>query len=131
MFTYLPAYSLLICCEHRCAVYSLDGHLRRQHRLPAAKRRLLLTAYSQYALVLPDSVATPESGRAPFAELGLPLDAFACSYQSSSSSRSIVCPYISVNKKEMQQHLNQQHQVRLTCWATRQRQRYSNAIVQL
>jgi hypothetical protein len=50
MFTYLSAYSVLICNEHQHAVYSLDEHLKRHHSLLIARRRELLTAYAGLAI---------------------------------------------------------------------------------
>jgi hypothetical protein len=34
MFTQYPSYQVLICCEHRCAVYGLDKHLEWHHAMP-------------------------------------------------------------------------------------------------
>jgi hypothetical protein len=40
MFTRYPPYQVLICCEHRCAVYGLDKHLERHHTMPIPGRQL-------------------------------------------------------------------------------------------
>ena len=70
MFTYLPAYRVLICCEHQQAVYGLDEHLKRHHKLPIAKRRELLAEYQGLSLSLPSQVLLPEPYSAPIQELG-------------------------------------------------------------
>jgi hypothetical protein len=54
MLTYLPLHRMLICDEHQHAIYSLDKHLKRHHKLPIAQRRELLALYSSYALLPPD-----------------------------------------------------------------------------
>jgi hypothetical protein len=53
MFTYLPSYRVLICCEHQQAVHSLDEHLKRHHKLSLARRRELLEDYQSLPLCLP------------------------------------------------------------------------------
>jgi hypothetical protein len=81
MFFYLSAYSVLICVEHRCAVYGLDEHLKRHHSLSAARRRELLAAYAGFAIYAPKHVTLPAPGSAPIAELGRAQDAFLCCQQ--------------------------------------------------
>jgi hypothetical protein len=78
MFTYLPAYRVLICVEHHHAVYGLDEHLKRHHGLPAARRRELRAAYAGIAIDAPKHVTLLASGSAPIAELGRAQDAFLC-----------------------------------------------------
>jgi hypothetical protein len=48
MFAYLAVHSVLVCCEHRCAIYGLDEHLKRHHSMPAEERRALLAAYEDF-----------------------------------------------------------------------------------
>jgi hypothetical protein len=72
MLTYLPLYSVLLCYEHQHAVYGLDEHLKRHHKLPIAQRRELLALYSGHALLQPDQVPPPEPLTTSFPELGRP-----------------------------------------------------------
>ena len=60
MFAYLSSYEVLICREHQYAVYSLDEHLKRHHRLPVAERRELLAAYAGLSLNPPGYGVLPE-----------------------------------------------------------------------
>lgn len=129
MLIYLPVYSILICQEHRCAVYSLNRHLKSYYKLSATARHKHIAAYSYLKTLPPDQVNIPAAGSAPLAELGEAQDAFACCCQlqggeisgssSSSGSSSVACRYISISWKEMRQYLNRQHSVKLTCWAAR------------
>jgi hypothetical protein len=75
MFTYLPAYRVLICVEHQHAVYGLDEHLKRHHGLPAAKRRELRAAYAGLVIDAPTQVSLPAPNSAPIAQLGRAQDA--------------------------------------------------------
>jgi hypothetical protein len=65
MLTHYPAYSVLLCREHRCAVYGLDKHLERHHHIRAAERRALLASYEDFALVTPGEVAQPAPYSSP------------------------------------------------------------------
>jgi hypothetical protein len=148
MFTYLSTYSVLICVEHQHAVYSLDEHLKRRHRLPIAERRQLLATYQCYSLYPPQQLSLPAPSSAPIAELGPAQDGFLCcqgqtakvgaalaerlhvSYSSSSSSSSS-CSYITTNRKEMQKHTNQQHSVKLSRWSTLSAASYAEHAAQL
>jgi hypothetical protein len=65
MFTYLPAYRVLICVEHYHAVYGLDEHLKRHYSLLAARRRELRAAYAGLAINAPKHVTLLASGSAP------------------------------------------------------------------
>jgi hypothetical protein len=116
MLTYLPTYHVLICYDHRYAVYSLNEHLKRHHKLPTHTRRELLAAYHHLYLLPPNQVPIPEHNSAPLLKLGKPVDAFAYYYQlaTSSTSSSRACTYISISRKQIQQHLNQQHSIKLT-----------------
>ncbi|KAF1922185.1 uncharacterized protein M421DRAFT_10755 [Didymella exigua CBS 183.55] len=78
MFTYLPLYGVLVCQEHCYAVYNLDEHLKRLHKLPSAERRRLIASYSGLALSPPERVPAPEPYGPPVAELGAPQSAFLC-----------------------------------------------------
>jgi hypothetical protein len=78
MFTYLPAYCVLICVEHEHAVYDLEEHLKRLYGLPAAKRRELRAAYAALAINAPTQVSLPAPNSAPIAQLGRAQDAFLC-----------------------------------------------------
>jgi hypothetical protein len=80
MLTYLPTYYILICYDHRYAVYSLNEHLKRHHKLPAYIRRELLAAYYYLYLLLPNQVPILEYNSASLLKLGKPVDAFACCY---------------------------------------------------
>jgi hypothetical protein len=79
MFTYYEPYQVLLCRKHRCAVYSLDKHLKQQHGMPAAERRALLATYKGINLLPPAQVSQPlpHSSRA-INELGPAQDAFLC-----------------------------------------------------
>jgi hypothetical protein len=106
-------------------VHGLDKHLRQHYKLPAAARRELLAAYAHLSLQSPDQVCAPQSDSAPLVELGEPIDAFACCYRksdssssssSTSASKSICCSYITTNRKRIRQHLNKEHETKLTDW---------------
>jgi hypothetical protein len=81
MFTYLPAYCVLICVEHQHAVYGLDEHLKRHYSLPAARRRELLAAYAGFVIYAPKHVTLLAPSSAPIAALGQAQDAFLCCQQ--------------------------------------------------
>jgi hypothetical protein len=81
MFTYLPAYRVLICVEHYRAVYGLDKHLKRHYSLPAARRRELRAAYAGLAIDAPMHATLLAPSSAPIAELGRAQDAFLCCQQ--------------------------------------------------
>jgi hypothetical protein len=53
MLTYLPVYCVLGCKEHQRALYGVDEHLKRHHKLLLRKRRELLSAYSSLSLLSP------------------------------------------------------------------------------
>jgi hypothetical protein len=125
MLTYLPQYRVLICDEHQHAVYSLDKHLKRHHRLPIAQRRELLALYSSYTLLPPDQVPLPELPTTPFTKLAPPQDAWLCcsvtdsastssTYSTTSSYPSLACKFISTSHTRMRKHINQQHSIHLT-----------------
>jgi hypothetical protein len=129
MFTYLPAYRVLICVKHQHAVYGLDEHLKRHHGLPAARRKELRAAYAGLAIDAPTQLSLPAHNSAPIAELGRAQDAFLCCQQEREEagagagaaaavqqrrSRS----YITTNRQEMRKHTNQQHSVKLTRWSS-------------
>jgi hypothetical protein len=78
MFTYLPAYRVLICVEHQHAVYSLDEPLKRHYSLPAARRKELRAAYAGLAINALTQLSLPAPNSAPIAELGRAQDAFLC-----------------------------------------------------
>jgi hypothetical protein len=56
MFTYYKPYQVLLCREHRCAVYGLEKHLERHHSMPTAERRALLAAYKDFDVLPPAEV---------------------------------------------------------------------------
>jgi hypothetical protein len=103
MLSYLLAYSVVICCDHRCAVYGLDEHLKRHRKLSIHARRQLLAAYSDIYVLPPCQVPILEHNSAPLLELGKPEDALACCYQvaTSSTNSSGACGYISTSRKHM------------------------------
>jgi hypothetical protein len=84
-------------------------------------------------LLLSNQVPIPEDNSAPLLKLGKPVDTFACYYQlaTSSTSSSGACTYISISRKQMQQHLNQQHSIKLTRWTSLSATSYSNHAAQL
>jgi hypothetical protein len=133
MFTYLPAYRVLICVEHYHAVYSLDEHLKRHHGLPAAKRRELRAAFAGLAINAPTQLPLPAPNSPPIAQLGRAQDAFLCCQQEEEDAGAGVsaavavgavaavqqrcsCSYITTNCKGMRTHTNKQHGVKLTRW---------------
>jgi hypothetical protein len=121
MFMRYPPYQVLICCEHRCAVYGLDKHLERHHAMPAAARRALLAEYEDFDLLPPAEVGLPLPYSYPITELGPAQDAFLCCCSTGSVSGdgdSAVCSYISTSRVKMRQHINQQHSVKLTRWSS-------------
>jgi hypothetical protein len=141
MFTYLPYYSVLVCLTHQCAVYSIDEHLKRYHKLPIAQRRELLAKYEGLTLCSPIEVQTPLPDSAPIAELGPAKDALLCSqpadtkqvYSSSymRKSKDGYCSFISTSRVAMRQHLNQQHSVQLSRWLTASAISYAEHAAQL
>jgi hypothetical protein len=112
IFTQYPAYNVLICREHRCAVYGLDKHLERHHNMRAAERRASIASYDDFALLAPGEVAQPAPYSRPIHELGPAQDAFLCVCCSSSSPHSkrdadsAVCSFISTSRAKMRQHVN-------------------------
>jgi hypothetical protein len=157
MLTYLPAYSVLVCKEHQRALYGVDEHLKRHHKLSLRERRELLSAYSSLSLLSPAQVPLPEPYRTPLPELGPPEDALVCCCQKSSSSSTststststssstsstssssssseklyTVCGFISTSRSWMQQHVNKQHQIQLTRWSTSSAASYAEHATQL
>jgi hypothetical protein len=120
MFTYLPAYRVLICVEHQHAVYGLDEHLKRHQGLPAARRKELRAAYAGLAIDAPTQLSLPAHNSAPIAELGRAQDAFLCCQQEKEEAGAGAgaaaavqqrrsCSYITTNRLEMRKHTNQQH----------------------
>jgi hypothetical protein len=120
IFTQYPAYSVLLCRKHCCAVYGLNKHLKRHHSMPAAERRELLALYKDFALIAPGEVTQPAPYRSPIDELGPAQDAFLCicSSNSKSNTNSAACSFISISRAKMQQHVNQQHNVKLMRWSS-------------
>jgi hypothetical protein len=125
MFARQLLYGVLICREHCCAVYGLDKHLKQHHSMPAAKRRALLHSYKDFDVLLPAEVSLPLAYSNPIDELGPAQDAFLCCCDSA------VCSYISTSCVKMQQHVNQQHSVKLTRWSTPATASYKEHAAQL
>jgi hypothetical protein len=131
-FTYFAPYRVLVCCEHRSAVYGLDEHLKRYHcNMLMSKRRELLALYEDLYRLPPAEDTQPVPNGLPIDAVGTAKEAFrcccssdSCSSDSSSSSGSSgnhskdsdssVCRYISTSRVKMRQHVNQQHHVKLT-----------------
>jgi hypothetical protein len=60
IFARFTLYRVLVCREHRCAVYGLDEHLKRHHRnMPIPKRRELLDLYKDFHRLPPAEVVRP------------------------------------------------------------------------
>jgi hypothetical protein len=116
IFTQYPAYSVLLCRKHRCAVYGLDKHLERHHSMPTAERRELLALYKDFALLALGEVTQPAPYSSPIDELGPAQDAFLCIC--SSNANSAACSFISISRAKMRQHVNQQHNVKLMRWSS-------------
>jgi hypothetical protein len=57
IFTRYPAYSVLLCRKHHCAVYGLNKHLKRHYSMPVAEQRELLALYEDFTLLTPGEVA--------------------------------------------------------------------------
>jgi hypothetical protein len=110
IFARFALYRVLVCREHRCAVYRLDEHLKRHHRnMPISKRRELLDLYKDFYRLPPAKVVQPTPYSLPIDALGLAQDAFLCRSSSSSNNRdsdSAVCNFISTSRAKMQQHIN-------------------------
>jgi hypothetical protein len=123
LFTYLTLYGVLVCCEHRSAVYGLAEHIKRYHsNTPISKRRELLALYKDLNCLRPAELTQPVPHGLPIKALGLAKDAFLCCYSSRGSrsrdGNSAVCSYISTSRVKMRQHVNQQYCVKLTRWST-------------
>jgi hypothetical protein len=147
MLTYLSTYCVLICQQHQHAIYGVDEHLKRYHKMLAAERRALLSAYHHLPLLSPGQVPLPEPYSTPLAELAAPVDALVCccktssessessssssSSGSSSSAPSRACGFISTSRKWMQQHVNEQHSIHLTRWSTTSTVSYAEHAAQL
>jgi hypothetical protein len=137
LFVCSPLYRVPVCCKHRCAIYSLDKHLERYHRnTPVCQRRELLILYKHLhhvPLILYKhlhhvplvGVSLPAPHSPPLNALQPAQDAFPCicigscsSSDSKSDMNSAVCGFISTSRAKMRQHVNQQHQVKLTRWSS-------------
>jgi hypothetical protein len=116
IFTQYPAYSVLLCRKHCCAVYGLNEYLKRQHSMPAAEQRELLALYKDFALLAPGEVTQPVPYSSLINELGPVQDAFLCIC--SSNANSAACGFISISRAKMRQHVNQQHNVKLMRWSS-------------
>jgi hypothetical protein len=108
IFTRYPAYSVLLCYEHCCAVYGLDKHLKQYHNMRAAEQRAWLALYKNFVLVAPEDVAQPAPYSSAIDALGPAQDASLCICISSSSSshsksdtNSAVCGFISISYAKM------------------------------
>jgi hypothetical protein len=53
VFAYFTLYSVLVCREHRCAVYGLDERLKQYHSMLAAETRALLASYENFNVLPP------------------------------------------------------------------------------
>jgi hypothetical protein len=124
MLTYLPTYRILICREHHYAIYSVDEHLKRYHKLPIVDRRAVINAYSNLSLLSPDQVPLPTPYIPPLVELGAPEDALLCCC-------SIACSFITTSRSCMKKHINQQHSIYLTRWSTPSAISYAEHAAQL
>ena len=138
LFVYVPQYSVLVCRKHRCAIYGLDEHLKRHHpHTPISQRRELLTLYEHLHRVPPADVTLPAPHGPPIDALQPAQDAFLCICSSTSSSHSnsdansAVCSFISTSRAKMRQHINQQHQVKLTRWSSTAAASYAEHAAQL
>jgi hypothetical protein len=130
VFARFALYGVLVCREHRCAVYGLDEHLKRHHRdTPISKRIELLALYKDFHRLPPAEVAQPAPYGFPIDALGPAQDAFLCRNSSSSNnggggssnnrdSNGAVCDFISTSRAKMRQHVNQQHCVKLRRWSS-------------
>jgi hypothetical protein len=96
IFACFALYGVLVCREHRCAVYGPDEHLKRHHsNTPISKRRELLALYEDFHRLPPAEIVQPAPYGLPIDALGPAQDAFLCRSSSSSSndgdSDSAVC----------------------------------------
>lgn len=91
MLTYLSSYNILICRDHQRAIYGLDEHFKRYHKLLIEDRKVLLNAYSSLSLLSPDQVPLPAPYRPPLPELSEPEDALVCC--------DTACGFISISRK--------------------------------
>jgi hypothetical protein len=114
MFAYFALYSVLVCCEDCCALYGLDGHLKRYHSMPPAERGALLAAYEDFNVLTPAKVPQPTPCDPPIDALGPAQDAFLCrSSTRDRESNSADCSFITTSRTKMQQH-----SVKLTRWSS-------------
>ncbi|KAF2818031.1 hypothetical protein CC86DRAFT_461270 [Ophiobolus disseminans] len=118
ILTLYPAYSVLLCREHRCAVYGLDCHLKKHHHMPAPQRQELLALYEELPLLPLGEVAQPAPYSSPINALGPAQDAFLCCCTSGSSSSS-------------SSSSNSAHCVKLTRWSSSAAASYKDYAAQL
>jgi hypothetical protein len=79
--------------------------------MPAAERRALLATYEDFDFLPPAEVTQPTPYSPPINALGPAQDAFLCHC---SNGDSAVCSFITISRAKMQQHVNQQHSIKLT-----------------
>jgi len=75
---YDHAYKVLICKEHRYAMRNLDMHLRDQHAVGIAVRRIIVERYASLPVARPADVRLPPPFGPPCVALGLPVDGLLC-----------------------------------------------------
>jgi hypothetical protein len=141
IFAHFALYGVLVCREHRCAVYGLDEHLKQHHgNTPILKRRELLALYENFHRLPPAKVVQPAPYSLPIDALGPAQDAFLCRSRNSgggsgssnnSDTNSAVCDFISTSRAKMRQHINYQHSVKLTRWSSPATASYEDHAAQL
>jgi hypothetical protein len=131
IFARFALYGVLVCREHRCAVYGLDEHLKRHHgNTPISKRRELLALYEDFYRLPPAEVVQPAPYSLPIDALGPAQDAFLCR-SNNGDTDGAVCDFISTSRAKMRQHINQQHGVKLTRWSSPATASYEEHAAQL
>ena len=119
LFIYLPLYRVLVCRQHRCAVYGLHEHLKRHHpNTPTCQRKELIASYEHLHRVPPADVTQPAPYGPPLDALQPAQDAFLCSSNSKRDAARAACGFISTSRAKMRQHVNQQQHVKLMRWSS-------------
>jgi superfamily II DNA helicase RecQ len=103
---YDDTYKVLICKEHRYAIWNLDAHLRDKHAVAARVRKIIVAKHAFLALARPADVRQPPALEPPFSMLRDPVDALLCSEAG--------CGFISVQPTWIRRHCNKVHDWRAT-----------------
>jgi superfamily II DNA/RNA helicase len=112
---YDDEYQVLICTAHGYAIRNLDLHLRDEHAVPSAVRRIIAEKHASQPLAEPKRVRQPPPGP-PFDVLRPPVDALLCAEPG--------CGFASIQLTSVRSHCNKIHNWR----STRQSKTYWTSI---